>query len=116
MKSKKKKLHPARRAVLRGLGVVLPPLLTIVVFLWAWSLIESKILVHMESGAAWCLTFGLGDSYPEPPPEARVTEVDGETVHEPIYIERYHYGDFGFEQTSGSYPLASLKRHGAPPS
>ena len=81
MKSKKKKLHPARRAVLRGLGVVLPPLLTIVVFLWAWSLIESKILVHMESGAAWCLTFGLGDSYPEPPPEARVTQVDGETVY-----------------------------------
>ena len=44
-----------------------------------------------------------------------IVEVEGETVHEPIYIERYDYGTLGFEQTSSVYPLASLKRHGAPP-
>ena len=81
MNSAKKKLHPARRAVLRGLGVVLPPLLTIVVFLWAWSVIESKILVHMETSAAWCLTLALEDSYDEPPPGAEAKQVDGETVY-----------------------------------
>ncbi|NNE00843.1 MAG: DUF502 domain-containing protein [Pirellulaceae bacterium] len=38
-----------RRAVLRGLGVVLPPLLTIVVLIWAWNTIESYVLRPMES-------------------------------------------------------------------
>ncbi len=36
--------RPFRRAVLHGLGVVLPPLLTIVVFLWAWNLISAYVL------------------------------------------------------------------------
>ena len=38
-----------RRAVLRGLGVVLPPLLTIVVLIWAWNTIESYVLRPMET-------------------------------------------------------------------
>ena len=46
-----------RRAVLRGLGVVLPPLLTIVVLIWAWNTIESYVLRPMESvirhGVVW---------------------------------------------------------------
>ncbi len=37
-----------RRAVLRGLGVVLPPLLTIVLLIWAWNLIESYVLRPTE--------------------------------------------------------------------
>ncbi|TWT82901.1 hypothetical protein CA13_43640 [Planctomycetes bacterium CA13] len=37
-----------RRAVLRGLGVVLPPLLTIAVLIWAWSTIESYVLAPIE--------------------------------------------------------------------
>lgn len=38
-----------RGFVLRGLGVVLPPLLTIVVLIWAWNTIESYVLRPMES-------------------------------------------------------------------
>ena len=38
-----------RRAVLRGLGVVLPPLLTIVVLIWAWNTIERYVLSPMET-------------------------------------------------------------------
>jgi uncharacterized membrane protein len=38
-----------RRAVLRGLGVVLPPLLTIVVLIWAWNTIESYVLRPIET-------------------------------------------------------------------
>ena len=47
--------HPFRRAVLRGLAVVLPPLLTIVVFIWAWSLISGYVLRPVENVAAWAL-------------------------------------------------------------
>lgn len=35
--------------MLRGLGVVLPPLLTIVVLIWAWNTIESYVLRPIES-------------------------------------------------------------------
>ncbi len=38
-----------RRTILRGLGVVLPPLLTIVVLIWAWNAIENYILKPVES-------------------------------------------------------------------
>ncbi len=46
--------HPSRRggfrrAVLRGLAVVLPPLLTIVVLIWAWNTIESYVLRPVET-------------------------------------------------------------------
>lgn len=36
--------HPFRRAVVRGLGVVLPPLLTVVIFLWVGSSIQQNVL------------------------------------------------------------------------
>ena len=36
--------HPFRRAVFRGLGVLLPPLLTIVIFLWVAKTIKSYVL------------------------------------------------------------------------
>jgi len=41
-------LHPVRRAIFRGLAVVLPPLLTVLVFLWAWGMIETYILSPAE--------------------------------------------------------------------
>ena len=47
--------HPFRRAVLRGLGIVLPPLLTIVVFLWAWTLIHTYMLRPVETVTSWVL-------------------------------------------------------------
>ncbi|MCG8586495.1 MAG: DUF502 domain-containing protein [Pirellulales bacterium] len=43
-KSKDKAIHPFRRAVIRGLGVLLPPLLTIVIFLWVAKTIKSYVL------------------------------------------------------------------------
>lgn len=42
---KKRGLRPFRAAVLRGLGLVLPPLLTIVIFIWVGSLIREKLLL-----------------------------------------------------------------------
>ena len=40
----KPKPHPFRRAVIRGFGVVLPPLMTIVIFLWIGSTINHYVL------------------------------------------------------------------------
>lgn len=50
-----------RRAILRGLGVVLPPLLTIVVLIWAWSTIERYVLSPIESGLRYALVWKFSD-------------------------------------------------------
>ncbi len=56
-----------RRAVLRGLGVVLPPLLTIVVLIWAWKTVESYVLRPIESGIRHSIVFGVEETYASPP-------------------------------------------------
>jgi uncharacterized membrane protein len=47
--------HPFRRAVLRGLAVVLPPLLTIVIFVWVGRTVAVYLLEPLESAARWVL-------------------------------------------------------------
>ncbi len=54
-KSKAARQRPFRRAVLRGLGVVLPPLLTIVLFIWAWTTIDAYVLRPTEAAARWVI-------------------------------------------------------------
>jgi uncharacterized membrane protein len=44
-------LDPFRRAIVRGLGVLLPPLLTIVIILWAWNTIALYLLDPLEGAA-----------------------------------------------------------------
>ena len=36
--------RPFRRKVLRGLGIMLPPLLTVVIFLWVYSTVQMYVL------------------------------------------------------------------------
>lgn len=64
------KPRPFRRAVLRGLGVVLPPLLTIVVFLWAWNLISGYVLEPVENLARSVIVHVIWDVRTEEPREA----------------------------------------------
>ncbi len=52
---KKRVLDPFRRAVLRGLGVLLPPLLTIVIFLWVGATVNKYILIPLQTGTRWVL-------------------------------------------------------------
>lgn len=52
------KQHPFRRAVLRGLGVVMPPLLTLVLFIWAWTTIDGYVLQPIENTVARVMVFG----------------------------------------------------------
>ncbi|MCA9247518.1 MAG: DUF502 domain-containing protein [Planctomycetales bacterium] len=54
-------LHPFRRAVLRGLGVVLPPLLTIVIFVWVGNTVAVYLLNPLEAIARWSLVTATAD-------------------------------------------------------
>jgi uncharacterized membrane protein len=45
-----KQIGPFRRAVLRGLGILLPPLLTIVIFLWVGHTVSEYLLDPLENG------------------------------------------------------------------
>ena len=58
---------PFRAAVLRGLAVVLPPLLTIVIFLWAGGVIHKYLLDPVMSGAEWALLHNFEDIRREVP-------------------------------------------------
>lgn len=68
---------PFRRAVLRGLGVVMPPLLTLVLFIWAWNAIENYILRPVEAGIRYTLVLSLSDSITTPPKNAEPLEPGG---------------------------------------
>lgn len=50
-------LDPFRRAVLRGLGVLIPPLLTIVIFLWVGSTVKVYLLDPLENLARGVLEY-----------------------------------------------------------
>ena len=69
-----------RRFVLRGLGVVLPPLLTIVVLIWAWNSIESYVLQPIESGVRSVIVWSIADIRSEIPNDA--VRLDGEFVRD----------------------------------
>ncbi len=51
----KQPLGPFRRAVLRGLGVLLPPLLTIAIFVWVGNTVANYILVPLEDASHYLL-------------------------------------------------------------
>ncbi len=80
--------NPFRIATLRGLAVVLPPLLTIILFVWAWNAIDRAILRPVESLAAntivWLTDESLGNDEVQAivakSTSSRFTEIDGQRV------------------------------------
>src|SRR3989304_5182028 len=48
-------LGPFRRAVVRGLAILLPPLLTIVIFFWVGTTVNTYMLAPLESAVRWGL-------------------------------------------------------------
>lgn len=57
----KRTLDPFRRAVVRGLAILLPPLLTIVIFLWVGNTVRSYLLEPMETQARRVLVNYVAD-------------------------------------------------------
>jgi uncharacterized membrane protein len=79
-------MHPFRVAVLRGLGVALPPLLTIVIFLWIGGTIEQYVIVPLTNYTrnVWALAIADVKKGSEIPVDKRGDE---EVVLEGV---RYH--------------------------
>lgn len=78
MKSKKPKAErPFRAAVIRGLGVVLPPLLTIVIFLWVGGTVNLYVLKPITGGLRDVIVWQIDDIQQEVPPEQQATKVAG---------------------------------------
>jgi uncharacterized membrane protein len=57
----KRRLGPFRRAVLRGLGILLPPLLTIVILLWAGKTVNEYLLEPLIQSARWVMVEKFAD-------------------------------------------------------
>ncbi len=93
--------HPVRVAVLRGLAVLMPPLLTLLVFIWIWGTIESYLLEPAEGLARHIIIDRIKDMPEAIPPKATVGELDG--------LKTFSYrgdGDdekFYFQLKSGSW-------------
>ena len=62
-----KRQDPFRRAVLRGLAVILPPLLTIVIFIWVWNAVQDYVLVPVETGARHIIAWAIADIHDQKP-------------------------------------------------
>lgn len=84
-------LVPFRRALVRGLAVVMPPLLTIVLFVWAWKTLDSYVLEPLEGTARYAIFVAIADMRHEPivreqilnlPPESsKLGEIDGRETY-----------------------------------
>jgi uncharacterized membrane protein len=57
----KRTMGPFRRAVLRGLAILLPPLLTIVIFLWVGNSVAVYLLEPMEDAVRYVMVERLAD-------------------------------------------------------
>lgn len=62
---------PFRRAVLGGMGVVMPPLLTIVLFIWAWNTIDDYVLAPVERVVRGVIVSNITDAYDRIPADVR---------------------------------------------
>lgn len=87
------KMSGTRRAVLRGLGVVLPPLLTIVVLIWAWNAIETYVLRPTEEGVRWLVVWKNSDVLDRVPAGASQVEfaVPGAKKPTSFVFNKKHY-------------------------
>ena len=60
-KNKKTGLYPFRAAVVRGLGVVVPPLFTIVIFLWVGTTVKTKVLEPVTGWTRSAIVWVISD-------------------------------------------------------
>lgn len=64
-------IAPFRRAVLGGMAIVMPPLLTIVLFIWAWNTIDDYVLAPVERVARNLIAGRITDAFDKVPSEVR---------------------------------------------
>lgn len=76
-----KKAHPFRSAVIRGLGVLIPPLLTVVILVWVINTTRMYLLEPVNVGAreamVWYLSGEIRKDLPITDGTRRIAVVDG---------------------------------------
>ncbi len=70
-----------RSAVLRGLGVFLPPLLTVVIFVWIFGTVNDYVLEPVEMVTRRILVYSLSDIREDPWLTLPEEEIDGQPFH-----------------------------------
>lgn len=77
--------HPFRGAMLRGLAVLCPPLLTVLIIVWAINTTKSYFLEPVTAwarqGLVWCLA-DVREDLKLQDPAARTAVADGESYHQ----------------------------------
>ena len=68
----KRKSIPFQRSVLRGLGFLAPPLLTVVILAWICSLVQDYVLQPIEVASKHSISWMINDTIVEPPPGVEI--------------------------------------------
>jgi uncharacterized membrane protein len=72
----KKKVHPFRASVIRGLAVVLPPLLTIVIFLWVAGIVNQYVFHPLNDTLRDTIAWSIADVREEVPADRVVESIE----------------------------------------
>lgn len=73
-----------RRALLRGLGLVAPPLLTVLILIWVLTTVQNYVLTPVEATARYFVALAIRDVHramPEARPEDQTAMLDNEVYH-----------------------------------
>jgi len=84
--------RPFRRAVLRGLGVVLPPLLTIVILFWVLGTVHSYVLSPLQDYAEWVIVAWQSRAVLDEAPPGTVFDDQQRFTHEDRVYKRLESG------------------------
>ena len=82
--------RPFRRAVLRGLAVILPPLLTIAILIWVWNAVQQYVLVPVESGARISIAWAISDN----PEDISNLNNDRVVYHNNVQYRQLEHGQY----------------------
>jgi uncharacterized membrane protein len=85
--------RPLRGALIRGLGVLLPPLLTIVILVWIWQTVKSYVLQPVTAEIGDVITWSIKDVRTELP-NALPTEQEGVFVSQGVRYRQLESREF----------------------
>ncbi len=78
-----RRYRPWQTALLRGLGILLPPLLTIVILVWIWATVKSYVLQPVVAGIGDAITWSIANVHDELP-DLKPTEQEGIVVSQGV--------------------------------
>ena len=104
-RTKDPSLHPFRRAVLRGVALLLPPLLTIVIFVWVWNTVREYILLPVETGSRNVIVWAIADIRDSRPEQGQAEGIRYQEVNRqyiPVDVYRKVESELGPEKMPGT--------------